>query len=1404
MNRERERRLYELLKDVLLQPPESRRAFVAGIADLEPADCERLLAMARRGEESARDSMPDELQAAQAAEGSGSHIGPYRLLEEIGEGGFGVVFLAEQESPVRRRVALKVIKPGMDTRQVTARFEQERQALALMDHPNIARVFDAGATASGRPYFVMELVRGDPITTYCDRERLTMPERLRLFTDVCRAVQHAHHKGVIHRDLKPSNVLVTLIDGKPVPKVIDFGVSKAMQGRLTDLTLFTGHRQMVGTPTYMSPEQAQFSGVDVDTRSDVYSLGVLLYELLVGVPPFSREQLMEAGLEEMFRIIREREPQRPSTRVATLGSTTTTVAAQRRIEPRKLGVLLRGDLDWIVLKCLEKERARRYDSASDLAQDLERHLTGEPVEAAPPSTMYRVRKLVRRRRAAFVVGTGVALVALTSGALTLSAEARRAEAEEARANEALRRERDAVAATVLQKELAESATRARDEALENERQARQQGYVANIMAADASRRNAEVAEAMRRLEACEPSLRNWEWAYQSSMLNGYLYGLDADVPTGQVDDDHGQFALSPDGRWIATVAKSGAIDTWDARTGQHVRQLVREPDGSSVIAVHPNGSVAFSANSQRVLTVSCATGAAIWSLDGQLEAQLDLEPPIESCNNGAFSSDGTLVMVQADRSLHVFDTTTGSPVSSMTSNEGAMCHVEFSHDGTRIVMGTGGKVVHVWDARTGSLLFDLPGSEATPFGTFSPDDSLIVTCSWYRSLLWDGRTGQFIAKLDDSGVDCARFNPDGSLLATGSGKLRVWNTATRELVAEVPTASSVTWVEWSEDGRFIVSALGNGTTRIWDASLKPRGSPLMGGPGSFAYATFMSGCNRILTAGGDGRLLIWSLEELRPRALESVQTIVDQPVPSAFSPDDTRIAVASGKEVAVYDERSDEVLLHLVGHTEAVQSISYSPNGELIVTAAADGSVRIWDAISGQELRRLALIRPWGATARFSPDGASVVTVVQGPDTGTLQVWEASTGRCTRTLDCEESWDLQYSPGGEYLAVVGWETIRLIRVDSDAEPILFSPGGRRAHFSPDGSRLVVASEDGVARVVRIADRSEEVVLRGHEEPVRDACFSPDGSRLVTASIDGTARVWTREGTTVAVLEGGGGWLSSVSVSHDGTRILTTSHSGSVRLFDATPASTRDVEREGLRSVESAARQLVDAVAMESRGIGEALSEVRHRTDSGAPLRRAALNALSRRAEAARTRASELNALRSEHSWLMRLLGREAWPDEESEWEGLERELEYRGYDSKRDSFAMDVMAWEYVDPENPRYGHEVRALLLSRAAMKIGLEFWQEPRDTLARALYMMGRFDEALEAERGALSVTPPAQRAAAEERLRRMESDIGTLRDEAGRLRTESIESRARALAEEIARFEMDPDVALWTGSGSGTSSR
>ena len=456
------------LRALELQSEPKREAYLQDIRGKHPELYPKLTALLRNEKEDsfleypAAEGVATLAVSASLSEGPGTIIGKYKLLEQLGAGGFGVVYMAEQKEPVKRRVALKIIKVGMDTREVVARFEAERQALAIMDHPNIAKVHDGGATDTGRPYFVMELVRGVEITKYCDEKNLSTRERLNLFTQVCHAVQHAHQKGIIHRDLKPSNILVTVNDGVPVPKVIDFGIAKATQLELTEKTVFTRFHQFIGTPAYLSPEQADISSVDIDTRSDIYSLGVLLYELLTGKTPFDGKELLKIGLDEMRRTIREKEPERPSTRVSTLGADELTTTAKRRgVEPPKLANGLRGDLDWIVMKCLEKDRARRYETASGLANDIERHLSNEPVSASPPESWYRFQKWVRRNKTVFMAGSAVAVSLVMGLSLsTLLFFRERAARQRANEQEAIATEQAAIAQAIndfLQRDLLSQA-----------------------------------------------------------------------------------------------------------------------------------------------------------------------------------------------------------------------------------------------------------------------------------------------------------------------------------------------------------------------------------------------------------------------------------------------------------------------------------------------------------------------------------------------------------------------------------------------------------------------------------------------------------------------------------------------------------------------------------------------------------------------------------------------------------------------------------------------------------------------------------------------------------------------------------------------------------------------------------
>ena len=589
-------------------------------------------------------------------EKAGDTIGRYKLLEQVGEGGCGVVYVAEQTEPVRRRVALKVIKLGMDTKAVVARFEAERQALAMMDHPNIAKVLDAGTTDAGRPYFVMELVRGIRMTDYCDQAKLSTKERLDLFIKVCQAIQHAHQKGIIHRDIKPSNILVTLHDGVPVPKVIDFGIAKATEGRLTDATVYTQLNQFIGTPAYMSPEQAEMSGLDIDTRSDIYSLGVLLYELLVGSTPFDGKELLASGLDEMRRTIREKDPVRPSTKLGTLqGEELTTTAKRRSVEMPKLVNLLKGDLDWIVMKCLEKDRTRRYDTANGLAVDITRHLTDEPVLARPPSAAYKFQKAWRRNKVIFAAGTVVA-VALVAGIMVSTWQAIRA--EKARAGEATQRQ---MAQVNLQRaqENEQKAQRAQvDEARQRE-MAQAHAYAADVNLAHQALDDENLGRALELLERHRPKLgekdiRGWEWRYLWQLCRS-----DEAFSLAGHSNSVSAVAFSPDGKLVASIGHDGKIKLWDLSTRREAN----------------------------VLTHGSVVRSLAWSPDGKVLA------------TGA--DDGT---------VRLWDVVTSREIRRFPSIQGThFGAVAFSPDGR--VLATGGRdgKISLWDWEHNSLMAPLPG-----------------------------------------------------------------------------------------------------------------------------------------------------------------------------------------------------------------------------------------------------------------------------------------------------------------------------------------------------------------------------------------------------------------------------------------------------------------------------------------------------------------------------------------------------------------------------------------------------------------------------------------------------------------------------------------------------------------------
>jgi WD40 repeat protein/serine/threonine protein kinase len=952
----------------LEQPPAERPAAVRAACgdDAELRECvESLLAGHESADGASRATNPTTCLSEPIAEKAGSIIGRYKLLQNIGEGGFGAVFLAEQREPVHRRVALKIIKLGMDTRQVIGRFEAERQALALMDHPCIARVLDAGATEAGRPYFVMEYVKGTPITQYCDENNLSIRERLDLFSHVCLAVQHAHQKGVIHRDIKPGNVLVYTQDGRPHAKVIDFGIAKATDRQLTDKTLFTAHEAFIGTPQYMSPEQAAGS-IDIDTRTDVYSLGVLLYELLTGVTPFDAKWLRSRALDEVKRIIREVEPQKPSTRVTAANAsgksgsvgvppvnarendtrpTLAAIAQTRQTDAARLPGLLRGDLDWIVMKSLDKDRARRYAAASDLAADLRRHTAGEPVVAAPPSLAYRIKKFVRRNKGPVVASTAIA-AALLAGIAGTSAGLWHAKRQERAKDAALVEARDAKTA------------------------AETDSYIANLFAAQSAMNAGNWPEARELVQACPKSKRGWEWRFQDLKAKATMVEL-----TGHTDSV-GSAAFSPDGTRIVTDSHDATARVWDAATGKSLAKL----KGRSLQIP----SVAFSPDGTRIVTVSdddtarvvdAATGNSLAELQGHTKPVLA----------AAFGPDGTrIVTASSDRTARVWDAATGKRLAELKGHAASVSSAAFSPDGKSVVTASNDITARVWDVATGYTIAELQGhTEFVTAAAFSPDGKRVVTRSYKTVHVWDvaTRTCAVLEGHTDY-IWGATFSPDGTSVVTASSDntARVWDVATRTCVVLDGHRDVVFSAAFSPDGKRVVTASYDNTARVWDIATGYTIAELKGHAGSVAAAAFSPDGKRVVTASSDNTARVWDVgteadlantagpelplgyfdDQFKRRdsgphlslCLAVIRGRSGVPMPTALTittPDGSRRIIGAADGTLRFIDAAADRQVAVFRMPGPVSGLEMTPDGTRLIIALTDGSARVWDIRHGSE-----------------------------------------------------------------------------------------------------------------------------------------------------------------------------------------------------------------------------------------------------------------------------------------------------------------------------------------------------------------------------------------------------------------------------------------------------------------------
>jgi WD40 repeat protein/serine/threonine protein kinase len=1011
-------------------------------------------------------SQPSKAPAAAQASGAmalpvtekaGDKIGRYKLLQQIGEGGCGVVYMAEQEEPVRRHVALKVIKLGMDTKQVIARFDAERQALALMDHPNIAKVLDAGATETGRPYFVMELVRGEKITEFCDENKLSTGERLKLYIQVCQAIQHAHQKGVIHRDIKPSNILVTTNDPDKIgmPKVIDFGIAKATAGRLTDQTLFTALEQFLGTPAYMSPEQAVLTSLDIDTRSDIYSLGVLLYELLTGSPPFDQKELLAAGLDEMRRIIREKEPPRPSNRLSTMAAAALrTTAHQRHTEPPRLVHVVRGDLDWIVMKCLEKNRARRYETANALAADLRRHLDCEPVVARPPSRWYEFQKTVRRHKFGFAAaGAVIMTLAIGLGVSTWQ--------------------------FVLKNQAylhADTARQLADQARRDERRLNfQMAFDRGIGLCEQGNVASGMLWLARALELAPPGESAMQqviranlnaWQRELHTLTG-IYPREQGVVSG---------AFSPDGTWVLTGAFDGVAQLWDRQSGtvsgaplrhdSEAHTAIFSPDGDYILTTSTDKTARLWEKKSHKLIRTFPHGSAVWAGlftgDGKIitgsskgEIQVwdrDIEKPIDAWKHPAphgihdlaLSPDGKQVLGACDDGIVLlWDLQTHQVVSRFVGHTGRVPTAVFVST-NRIASGDIDGNVFLWtwpqgEAPTNGERIGKPWRHRGGVHRLrvSEHGDQLLTASYDRTAqLLNSETGEPIGvPFEHQGAlrDVA-FGKDGSILTCSEDDAaRAWRPAPGCLDTLLRHEAGAQHVLFTADAKYVLvrtedrtalirkaltdeavgtqftpetgvhafavspdeskvmTAAEDGSVQFWaTATGLPLGESFRHGGGAWTVAISQDG--KMAVSGGlDGVVELWDARAGRP--LRTVLAISNAPVRGlAFSPDGSRIAVGAADKLAwVLGTHDSSVTRKLAGHHGSVMTVAFSPDGRRVATGSFDNTVIVWDAETGLPISKPMRHRgPFWYAVAFSKDGRTVVT---GCDDATARIWDIATAR---------------------------------------------------------------------------------------------------------------------------------------------------------------------------------------------------------------------------------------------------------------------------------------------------------------------------------------------------------------------------------------------------------------------------
>lgn len=1157
-NRER-----ELFSAALEMAEEERSKFLRDACGDDLGLFERLQNLLRSYQKESRflkTPSPETLEEARIQEGPGTQIGRFKLLEMIGEGGMGIVYMAEQSEPVVRKVALKIIKLGMDTRQVIARFEAERQALALMEHPNIAKILDGGATDTGRPYFVMELVRGVPITDYCRDNELSGKERIELFLPVCQAIQSAHQKGVIHRDIKPSNVLVSHLDDQPIAKVIDFGIAKATNQKLTEKTFFTNYAAMIGTPAYMSPEQAKMSVIDVDTRTDVYSLGVLLYELLTGTTPFSAQQLRKAGYAEMQRIISEEQPERPSTRTtrsqaAKNTGTTKLSSNQKAIHPE-----LYPELDWITMKCLEKNRRRRYETANDLAADLRRYLNDEPVSAIAPTFSYQVRKLYAKHkgvlRAIVAISVTLLLATVVSSFLAVRMNTLRVEAEKLRETETQLR----IEAETERKRATTAEADVRQGSIDLENHL----YVSDMLAVAQSVGNEELGLAKEILNRHhqEPSgndLRGFEWRYFYNQSKG-TQTAELQAHSGAVQRLH----LSPSGEYLLTEGLEGRSKLWDRRSNQIVHQwenwkVAPSSDWSRIASVSEDGKVRlwefpsltplhewpsepgvagapiFSQDgrflaaltqqgshhlySDGVVLWDLETKQRQWSMPGRWKG-LALSPsePIVALHGWLDAADFPLQIPGQGFSrypnpeIYLWNYATKELVATLTREEfdatGDM-GLKFSKTGRFLANSIRGLPIQIWDVASGTLVASLPKSTAFTVFDFSPDDAFLATKGRRRSRvqIWEVTTGRLVSTLSHpKSVNDVVFDlgiADQIITCSEDQSIRVWNWKTVSTVSR-----------WLGHGSDVLSIATDATGSI------------------------------VLTGGKNGKVLSWDLvEDAEPDEIPNGYTIN----PPVFSPNARRMVINEWTGAWDLSQRTFSV----AGYTPPGNwELSRPP----ITEEQKAARPVLWKQVvfDSANCKRLWELDNEEFALGFTPDGESLLTITEND----VRYRMAQNGALMQTTVFESpivnrNFDLigpyrwfALSDDAKSLAVAeDYESIRLINLPDGTTAATLGEDAfaMQLRFNPRADRIVFASREGGTGIWNLEDNTVKRLTEKTPWYVEKFDVSPDGELLTAACSDYALRIWeVKTGELIHSITGFRDGLSEVSFSPDG-KTLAVSH-----------------------------------------------------------------------------------------------------------------------------------------------------------------------------------------------------------------------------------------------------------------------